>query len=98
MKRYQRCISYDEAKAACATAGYQFDDEKYIKNGSDYVRVVGQFGDKQAAVLYSSWNGRFFGATTDGIQFSSENSDHDGQPWFDAMLDFFNVGPTTAEQ
>lgn len=93
MQEFKRHLSHDEVKAACATAGYQFDDEKYLQ-GSDFMRIVGQFGDKEAAVIYADWNGRFFGATSDGIKFSSDRDEHDGQPWFDAMLAFFYVPGT----
>jgi hypothetical protein len=99
MQQFQRHIIYAEAEAACARAGHQFDASKYNEsNGVDHLCIIGTFGDKHASILYAPWNGKFFGDTTDGIHFNSDNTEHDGQPWFDAMLNFFYVPHTQDQQ
>lgn len=72
--------------------GYRFSTEKY-NLGSDYITVElpGPSGEL-VAVLYSVVNGRFFHvARGAGISFGSDKTEHDGEPWFNAMLDFFYV-------
>jgi hypothetical protein len=32
------------------------------------------------------FNGRFFGKTEKGIEFTSDNTKHDSEPWFQALL------------
>jgi hypothetical protein len=73
----------DVIRAQCEAQGVQFIDSQY-KRGSDFVTLR----SPDAWVMFSVFNGRFFGRTPDGIEFSSEDR-RDGTPWFDALLDFF---------
>lgn len=72
-------------RAECEAQGVQFIDSQY-RRGSDYVTLR----SPNAWVMFSVFNGRFFGKTPDGIEFSSDDK-RDGTPWFDALLEFFYV-------
>jgi hypothetical protein len=75
----------DVIRAQCKAQGVQFIDSQY-KRGSDFVTLR----SPDAWVMFSVFNGRFFGRTPDGVEFMSDDK-RDGTPWFDALLDFFYV-------
>lgn len=83
-RKFARVKTREEVKAQCKAAGVQFDDRLY-KLGSDFTVLRGG----GAEVLWSSWNGVFFGTTPDGKRFNSSSQRHAKQPWFQALLDFF---------
>lgn len=93
MKKFAGNKTRDQVKAQCEALGLEFDDTKYEQEGSDYTVIRGG----GAEVLWSSWNGRFFGTTDTGVEFSSDNDTHEGEPWFQALLSFFYIDkPATA--
>lgn len=95
MKQFARHKTHDEIREQCRRQGVPFDDYGWRKRGDDHI-VIGKRG--QGHVLYSTWNGKFFGRTPGGpkvpewphdMEFSSDGTKFDGQPWFDALLIFF---------
>jgi len=90
MKKFSRHRTLDELKSLCAERGLKLNTDRYDHAGSDYVLVSGLFAGEAAEVLCSTFNGRFFGALADGRKFTEDDA-HDGQPWFDAILDLVYV-------
>lgn len=70
----------------CKAQGLQLNDRLY-KTGWDTVVVSGG----GAHVTYNSFNGRFFGVTPDGTRFSSDETVHEHEPWFQSVLLFFYI-------
>jgi len=90
MKTFERGKTIKELQASCVAAGWSLNTDKY-KAGSDFVSFQGIFAGETANVLYSSFNGRFFGQTKNGTWFNSDSGDLDQEPWFDALLNFLYV-------
>jgi hypothetical protein len=86
MKKFAGNKSRDQVKAQCEALGLEFDDAKY-ERGSDFTTIRGG----GAEVIWSSFNGRFFGTTDEGVEFSSDDTQHDDQPWFQLLLAFFYI-------
>lgn len=86
MKKFAGNKTRDQVKAQCKAAGVEFDERAY-RGGSDFTLLRGG----GATVAWSSWNGRFFGKTPDGIEFHSDSDEHDHEPWMQALLRFFYV-------
>lgn len=96
MKKFASHHTVAEVKRAAKKAGFKVNSEQYDHRGSDWISVEGTFAGERASVLYSCM-GRFFGKLLDGgVKFSSDKDDFDGEPWFDAMLDFFYVAKVAA--
>lgn len=93
-RRFARAKTREEVQAQCKAAGVQWDDRLY-RQGSDFTVLRGG----GAEVLWSSWNGKFFGTFTDAkgneVQFDSSETKHEAEPWFQALLEFFYVGEPT---
>lgn len=87
MRRFDRHLRYEEAKAACAARGIAFDDRKYREEGFDFVYLTGTFAGVVVRVFFSPFNGKFYGRTDSGAHFHSSSDEFDGQPWFDAVLE-----------
>lgn len=85
MKQFGGVKSLEQIKEQCIACGVEFSDKEFRK-GSDYVLLR----SPKAHVLFSSFNGRFFGVTPEGTRFSSDAT-FDGEPWFDQLLSFFYV-------
>lgn len=90
MKKFAGNKTLAQIKAQCKAAGIEFDDSRY-KKGDDHVAIR----SPGVMVLFSSFNGRFFGNTPDGKKFSSDDA-LDGAPWFDQLLNFFYVEKAAA--
>lgn len=87
MKTFAGNKSLKAIKAQCVAQGVTFDDRMYRKQGSDHVVVEGG----GCRVLFSTFNGNFFGTTPDGTTFDSRETLHEDEPWFQALLSFFYV-------
>lgn len=85
---HTRHKSYEEIKAQCEQLGLSFNDTLYKSWESDHVVIEGG----GARVLYDTFNGRFFGKTDTGVVFHLDTTEHDAEPWFQALLDFFLAG------
>ena len=86
MKKFAGNKTRDQVKAQCKAAGVKFDESRY-RQGSDWTLLSGG----GAQVLWSSWNGKFWGMTDTGVEFSSDSDEHDNEPWMQALLRFFYV-------
>lgn len=95
MKTFAGCKDSEQILAQCAADGIAVDSAKYEAGGDHLVvELPGPTGEK-VRVLYNVVSGRFFYSANDGSGFSSDDN-RDGQPWFDAMLDFFYVEAVAA--
>jgi hypothetical protein len=93
MKTYTGFRTADEVRALAATKGFTVNTTRHDTTGNDHI-VVYMPGPSACIipVLYSTFNGRFFYAPSNGVDaFNSDNGALDGQPWFDAMLEFFYI-------
>lgn len=99
MKQFAGKKTLEQIKAQCKAQGVRYDDKRH-NEGFDNVEIGGPVhrttapfplpvGCLNAWVLYNSVNGKFFGTTDRGIQFDSTSTDHENEPWFQALLAFF---------
>jgi hypothetical protein len=86
MEKFAGNKTPEQIKAQCKAQGLVFDDRRYQTMGDDHVVVRGG----GAYAIFNTFNGRFFGTTPDGTEFTSDDT-LDGTPWFDALLRFFYV-------
>lgn len=91
MQKFQRHRTVAEVKTLGKKMGFTINTQRYDRNGDDHIVIHGDFVGHELPVLYNCVNGRFFGELPDGEMFSSDSTAFDGQPWFDAMLNFFLV-------
>lgn len=91
MKTFAGIKTLPQIKHQCKVAGIKFDDGRY-KNGDDHIAIR----SPGVLVLFSSFNGKFFGNTPDGTHFDSCDAALDGTPWFDQLLSFFYTEKATA--
>lgn len=93
---FKRHRSLDELREKCRELKWQIDSYKHDEEGSDHVMVFWRHGKVRGSVLYSVFNGRFFGAIDKGGKLSdawitSDETEHDAQPWFQALLSAFYI-------
>jgi hypothetical protein len=99
MKRFARIKTLDEIKAQCQAQGVRLCTRLYDTQGWDTVVVGGPISNAAKTgpghAIYSTFNGKFFGRTPDGIEFDSTETRHEHAPWFQALLSFFYVEQAT---
>ncbi len=88
MQKFARHRSVDELKVICAERGFRIAVEAYDA-GSDHISVSPVIERETYRVVYSGFNGRFFGHAPNGDLFSSDRADLDAEPWFQALLNLF---------
>ncbi len=93
MRKYLRHKTLDEIREQCAAQGLTLEESLHSRNSSDYV-VVSSPKCPRARVLYSTFNGRFFGVDENGNDFNS-GMKLDSERWFAGLLDFFYVQDLT---
>jgi hypothetical protein len=107
MKKFAGNKPLHVIKAQCKAAGLAFDDYNRRKFGRDYIAIGGWDATRgvrpdgsplvdatlPGTVMFNTFNGRFFGTTDRGIEFSSDSDsdEHEGEPWMRALLAFFYV-------
>jgi hypothetical protein len=97
MTKYLGRKNLKTIKAQCDALGLEFDDRLYQTQGSDFVAIRSFKGDPMLGqVLYNVLNGRFFGSKPDGTRFNSDSATHEGEAWFQTLLDFFYIGKQKA--
>lgn len=101
MRKFTRHVTLDELKSHCGKLGLEVDTTKHDRDFSDYVTVTGILAGMPFGLLYSTFNGRFFGYAKNShrIQFD-QSSDHlDDVPWYAAILEllFVSTEKTAAE-
>lgn len=87
MKKFAGNKTLDQLRAQCAALGLELDTRLYDTEGYDHFVVRGGGGK----VFYNTFNGRFFGTTDSGVQFSSDETEHEAENWFQQLLSFFYV-------
>lgn len=90
MKTFKRHKTFDEIVDQCRTQKLYLDAESYFLEGGDTI-CVGAPSSGLGWVIFNTFNGRFFGKTDKGIEFSSDTDEHDKEPWMQALLNFFYV-------
>lgn len=92
MKKFAGHRGVSALKALCAEKGVQIDTTKHDRDFSDFVRLDGVFDKTVVTMIYSVFNGTFFGETEQGVRFN-ESSPFDDEPWFTAILDLLYLPP-----
>lgn len=85
----------------CLHAGIDFVDDLW-RAGDDCVGIWTKTKDMSLGyVIFNTFNGRFFGKTPEGdpyepqgTTFSSENAIHEGEAWYQDLLNFFYMEKT----
>lgn len=91
MKKFAGNKALDVIKAQCASLGLDYNDTLH-RAGHDYIVITSVKGDNYSGqVLYNTFNGKFFGTTPDGTQFDSNETEHEREEWFQALLSFFYI-------
>ena len=85
MKMFDGKRKTSDVVAAARAQGVAVDLAKWHA-GSDYI-VFGTI--ELGRVFYNTFNGRFFGATPEGLKFDSSSTTHENEPWFQQLLRFF---------
>lgn len=89
MKQFIRHKTSTEILAQCIATGGRCDASAYNAS-TDHITVwLPGPDDAPVPVLYNTINGRFFYAPSDDSKYFSSDEALDGQPWFDAMMEFF---------
>jgi hypothetical protein len=89
MKTYNRHRTSAEVLAASRAQNILVDTERFDQGWDHLLLFMPGPNGLRCPVLYNVCNGRFFCASEGYPQFSSDQAQYDGQPWFDALLDFF---------
>lgn len=89
MKTFSRVRNLSEVEAAVRQRGWKWDSYRHDVEGMDHIRIDFRVGETEGMVLYASFNGKFLGQLSDKTPFSSDNTKHDNEPWFQALLETF---------
>ena len=84
MTTFKRHRNLKELRAVCRQRRWKLHTEKF-KEGSDYVSFDWRVGRMAGTTLVSMINGRFFGETTLGFHYTSDEN-LDSRAWFMALL------------
>jgi hypothetical protein len=87
MKTFARHKTLEEVQAQCAELGVPLD-LRLLEGGDDCV-TVGHPDHGHA--VYNVTNGRFFGKSDLGLDFSSDEAEYDDHEWYQQLLNFFMV-------
>ncbi|KAA0678103.1 hypothetical protein [Roseomonas genomospecies 6] len=90
MKTFARHRTLAELKPLCAQRNIAVDTTRHDVIASDFITLSGKFGIVDLMVIYSVFNGTFYGETSDGLAFN-ERSPFDDTPWFAALLELLYV-------
>ena len=97
-EKYAGHKTLEQIRKQCEESGMVLDSTGHDKRGDDhvFVRATAQDG-KIARIYFNTVTGTFFGTTPEDKGFNSESKEYVGQPWFDAVLDFFYLPKTVLE-
>lgn len=70
--------------AQCEAEGLTVDRTRFDA-GWDHIVISGG----GCWVTYNVFNGRFWGMTPEGVEFQSDSTEYEAEPWFQALLAFF---------
>jgi hypothetical protein len=91
MKTFSGIKTLSTIKKQCDQLGLSFDDRQY-KRGGDHIAIHGG----GAVVLFSSFNGKFFGTTDKNVKFDSSSEQYESCEWFQTLLSFFILSDSSA--
>lgn len=95
MKTFASHKTSAEVFAQCEAQGVPVNRHHFDRGGDTI--VVGQpwplvlEPNSPAYAIYNVVNGQFFGRTDKGVAFNSNSTEHENEPWFQALLAFFYV-------
>lgn len=97
MLKFKRHKSVAEIAIQCNAQGVYLDRHSYDQGG-DTICVGAPANSGSGWAVFNTFNGRFWGRTPEGMSFSSDSPEHDGEPWMQALLHFFMVPLAGGEQ
>ncbi|GAB2889420.1 hypothetical protein GCM10027202_17510 [Microvirgula curvata] len=87
MKTYKRGRTSSEFIAAAQAAGMEIETTNY-NLGGDWITAHGTLESVAIRMLFNVCTAAVIGNYgEDGRPFATEDGSHDGEPWFDAVLD-----------
>lgn len=86
MKTFTRHRSLEELKDYCKEKGWKLNTTRF-EAGDDSVSFKWKVGKVSGLAVFNTFNGKIIGQTKDGVMFSSDNTTHENEPWFSAMLE-----------
>lgn len=90
MRKFKRVRSLKELGEICRKKRWKLHTQRFDE-GSDYVkfdfRIKTLSGQVCGIALFNTVNGRLFGHLSSGEQFSSDNSNHENERWFNILLE-----------
>lgn len=91
MRKFTKVRKLEEIMDTCVKRGWQWDSRLHDAGSSDFIKITFKITNMRVEghVLFSSFNGKFFGQLKDGTKFDSQKSDHDNVPWFEELLKTF---------
>ena len=85
MKKYKRNATVEEFLQSCKERGWETDQTK-LAAGGDHILFTFSHEGRSGSCLFNVVNGRFFGSS-EMMDFTSDESTHDDEPWFQELLD-----------
>ena len=93
MKKFKSIKLHQDVLNEVQSRGWHASTGLYETGASDYIRIdfhmVDPAGEVKGNLLWSSFNGIFFGQLEDGTKFDNGSKQLDGQWWYDQLLDLF---------
>lgn len=93
MKKFKSIKLHQDVIDAARARGFGVSTQLYDSGNSDYVRIDFAFNNGQdevkGSLLWSSFNGIFFGSLEDGTRFDNGSKHLDDVEWYGQLLDLF---------
>ena len=87
LKMYAGNRKLNDIKYIVLKNGWPWNQERFDKEGSDYVSFGFAFGDDQFDVAYNTFNGNFIVKLGDDY-VTGESVEYEEEGWYIALMDF----------
>jgi hypothetical protein len=98
VKKFARHKTFEEVVRACHQQEVYCDTAAHERGGDTICVGAPARTPGCGWVVYSTFNGRFFGSTPYGVHIDSDSQTHDGEPWMQALLKFFYADDASVAQ
>jgi hypothetical protein len=85
-KVFERHRTLEELQAVCAERGWTLNTAVF-EQGGDGVSFHFKIGEVSGFAVFNTFNGQIIGHLKNGEPFSSQDGKHEGEPWFNELLD-----------